>query len=89
MPISTAKKNSMIARGMELARLFANANRDYNSFREEFDAEDYGLILTTEVISASQSPGLTGTEFVDGVSAMDAISTIIETNKTNLYKLAL
>lgn len=89
MPLTKGQKEGMIKRGMDLARLVADWNRTYNSFKEEYDAEAYGSVLVDEDLTAyGQSSGLTAAEWVDAVAAMDAISSAIETNKTNLYKAA-
>lgn len=88
MAVSQAKKTDMATAAMRLARELTNFNRDYNSFKEEYDAIDYGSLVTDAILDITQMPELTAAEWVDGVAALDAISTAIELNKTNLYKIA-
>lgn len=87
MPISDNQKVAIAQTALRLARQIATWNSAMNAFIEEWFAEDYASLITNEVLAAAGT-ALTQQEFVDGVAAMDAISTTIETNKTNLYRIA-
>jgi hypothetical protein len=89
MALTATQKQNVIKRSMELARQLAEWNREYNSFKEEYDAVSYGTVIQTSDLTAyTPSNGITAAEWVDGVAAMDTVSAAVETNKTNLYKIA-
>lgn len=90
MPVSTDQKNQMILRAQTIARQMTDINKQYNGFKEEYDSQDYGNATTgiTTAVLIAYGSALTNAEFTDGIAAMDTISSAIETNKTNLYKLA-
>ena len=92
MAVSTAQKQSMIKKAMDIARRMGDVKEEYDIFKLEYDAEDYGNAttgITTTVLAAyAPSVDLTNTEFTSGVSAMDTIATSVATNKTNLFKIA-
>ncbi len=90
--LTTAQKQSMIKRSMDIARLFADAKKAYDGFREEYDAQDYGNSTTgvTDAVMAAYgaSSTLTNTDYTNGVSALGTIAASVTTNKTNLFKIA-
>ena len=92
MSVTTAQKQSMIARAMDIARKAADFKKEYTAFKQEYDAEDYGNattgITTAVLVAYAPSADLTNTEFTSGVAAMDTIATSVTTNQTNLYKIA-
>lgn len=92
MAVTTAQKQSMIKRAMDIARSMGDAKKSYDAFKLEYDAEDYGNAttgITDSVLAAyGASATITNTEFTSGVTAMDTIATSVSTNKTNLYKIA-
>lgn len=88
MTVSESQKRAFALAAMSLAREVSRINKEINSLMEEYVAEDYGSLITDSVLDLTPLPELTSAEFVDGIGAMDAISTAIENNKTNLYKIA-
>jgi hypothetical protein len=89
MAVTTSQKQSMLQRAMALSRQLSDWNRQWNAFKEEYDAENYGgVIVTGDLTAYTPTNGLTATEFTDNIAAQESVSSAVETNKTNLYKFA-
>jgi len=90
MALTTGQKQGLIQRTMDLARLAGDLNKAINALDEEFTAEGGAATVINQAALDGYAPsnGLTAAEFADGVTALNNISSTVETNKTNLYKIA-
>lgn len=90
MALTTGQKSGLIARTLFLARDAGELKKQIDAISNEFVAEGGAstVIATGDLTAHGPSDGLTGTEFADGVTALTNIASTIETNKTNLFKIA-
>jgi hypothetical protein len=81
------QKANIISRYRQAARDLITVESTLRNLRREYDSLNYGALLVDGDF-ANGNAGITAAQFVDGVGAIDPVLTTLNTNRTNLFRLA-